>query len=115
MAQKYINDGYLVISEIFDQATVESIQAEIPKFRDGTYPVQDPFNQTSTDSGLLAVHFPHWVSRPIFETLDHPNIKEVLQIIVGKKCSSCSKSGISYSRPAWGIEVSLPLESLKSN
>ena len=44
MAQKYINDGYLVVPEVFNQATVESIQAEIPKFRDGTYPIQGPLN-----------------------------------------------------------------------
>ena len=31
MAQKYINDGYLVVPEIFDQDTVENIQAEIRK------------------------------------------------------------------------------------
>ncbi|SVD27845.1 uncharacterized protein METZ01_LOCUS380699, partial [marine metagenome] len=30
MAQKYINDGYLIVPEIFDQTTVESIKAEIP-------------------------------------------------------------------------------------
>ena len=83
MAQKYINDGYLVVPEVFNQATGESIQAEIPKFRDGTYPIQDPLNLVDKDSGLLAVHFPHWVSRPIFETLNHPKIKEVLRKIVG--------------------------------
>ena len=31
MAQKYINDGYLIVPEIFDQTTVENIQSEIPK------------------------------------------------------------------------------------
>jgi len=81
MAQKYINDGYLIVPEIFDQMTVENIHAEIPKFLDGTYPVSNP--SVNNDSGLLAVHFPHWVSQPIFETLNHPKIKEILQIIVG--------------------------------
>ena len=76
MTQKYINDGYLVVPEIFDQATVESIQSEIPKFLDGTYPVNNPSG--NKDSGLLAVHFPHWVSRPIFQTLDHPKVKDCL-------------------------------------
>ena len=32
MAQKYIDDGYLIVPEIIDQTTVESIQSEIPKF-----------------------------------------------------------------------------------
>ena len=81
MPQKYIDDGYLVVADIFDPATIENIQAEIPKFLDGTYPVKNPLKEN--DSGLLAVHFHHWDSHPILETINHPKINSVFQTIVG--------------------------------
>ena len=81
MARKYIDDGYLVIEDIFDPNTIENIKAEIPKFLDGTYPVKNPSVQEN--SSLLAVHFPHWVSDPILETVNHEKIRTVLQEIVG--------------------------------
>ena len=32
MPQKYIDDGYLVVADIFDPATVENVQAESLSF-----------------------------------------------------------------------------------
>ena len=47
MARKYIDDGYLVIEDIFDPNTIENIKAEIPKFLDGTYQLKiHPFKKT---------------------------------------------------------------------
>lgn len=80
--EQYLSEGFLVVKGLVDRAERESVTAEIDRFVAGDYPVSNPAdNQGAT--GILCVHFPHWVSEPIRRIVHHPGIVDVLTRITG--------------------------------
>lgn len=82
LATRFVDDGYVVVPALVDASDRRSITDEIDRFVAGDYPVSNPAeNQDAT--GILCVHFPHWVSEPIRRIVSHPGIVEVLSTITG--------------------------------
>ena len=87
--RSYLDNGYLVVPGLLDRVDVDLLNAEIPRFARGDYPVRNPealhLGLTDEESlrKLLAVHFPHWVNDTFLHYLRHPAIAAVLGRIVG--------------------------------
>ena len=80
LLRRYVEDGYLVAEDLVEASTVEELRAEIPLFGDGTYRVTNP---PPDPTKILAVHFPHRVSKAILASIHYPGVVEVLKRIVG--------------------------------
>jgi ectoine hydroxylase-related dioxygenase (phytanoyl-CoA dioxygenase family) len=70
----YVDDGFVVIPNVFTPDEIDIIIAEIPKFARGEYPAMNPQDLPAADhpapeTAILAVHFPHWVSTVIADTI----------------------------------------------
>ena len=87
--RSYLEHGYLVVPKLLSRDDVDRLNAEIPRFARGEYPVSNPealrSGRTDEESlaNLLAVHFPHWVNDTFLQYLRHPAIAAVLCRIVG--------------------------------
>lgn len=86
LAKRYVEDGYVVLPGLVSEAERATIAAEIDRFVAGGYPIANPVEYLGPDnprSGILCVHFPHWVSQPIRRIVHHPGIVDVLTTITG--------------------------------
>lgn len=86
----YVRDGFLVLPGLFTEAEVAEINAEIPRFARGDYPMLNPLDTSGEDaddseamSRLLAVHHPHWVNDTIRSAVGHPRLADALGQLVG--------------------------------
>ena len=89
MVDRFVELGYLVVPGLVGSDDVARINAELPRFARGDYPVANPeqllVGATEAESlrHLLCVHFPHWVN-PVFAAMvRHPGLAGVLSGIVG--------------------------------
>ena len=82
LAQRYVDDGYVVVPGVVDPSTVEEVCADLDRFAAGDYPVSNA-GELDLAAGLLAVHFPHWVSPVARSLATHPGLAEVLGRITG--------------------------------
>ena len=86
-AHQFVDTGFLAVEGLVDTDLRAAISAEIPKFARNEYRVSNPVNLpegTSDDEAtrqILAVHFPHYVSGVMRDTIRHDGIVEVLRNI----------------------------------
>ena len=80
----YVEEGYLALTGLIDDAELDEVVADVVRFARGEYPLANPapVPPDATDeealASVLAVHFPHWVSPVARRFIDHPAIVEVL-------------------------------------
>jgi phytanoyl-CoA hydroxylase len=87
----YVDDGVLVVPGLVSEQEIEALRAETVRFARGDYPAINPLPAADGEAGsdeellgqVLAVHFPHWVSPLMRETVSHPAIVAVLERIAG--------------------------------
>jgi ectoine hydroxylase-related dioxygenase (phytanoyl-CoA dioxygenase family) len=82
VAASYVDAGYVVVPGLVEADTVEALRDEVVRFQSGTYPVANGA-ELDGSSGVLAVHFPHWVSDVSLAAVTHPGIAAVLGAITG--------------------------------
>ncbi len=83
-AERYVNDGYLVVPDVVSADERAEIHREVERFADGTYPVSNqPQGAVGGATDILCVHFPHWVSEPARRMIAHPGLVDVLTAITG--------------------------------
>jgi ectoine hydroxylase-related dioxygenase (phytanoyl-CoA dioxygenase family) len=88
-ADFYRENGYLVADERIPMADIEVLRREsLEIFRGredirGVAPGDPEESETDTLNRYFCLHFPHKVSKPMFDFLRHPALVEVLQAILG--------------------------------
>ena len=84
-ARQFVDDGFTVVENLVSPTERAAISSEIPKFARNEYRVANPVELSvdATDDEatkqILAVHFPHFVSPVMRETIQHPGIVAVLR------------------------------------
>jgi phytanoyl-CoA hydroxylase len=76
---RFIELGYLVVTNLVDDADVERARGEAARFAAGEYPISNG----PVGGELLAVHFPHWVSPVALDLVHHPGVVDVVSKIAG--------------------------------
>jgi ectoine hydroxylase-related dioxygenase (phytanoyl-CoA dioxygenase family) len=85
----YVDQGYLVVPNVFSSKDIREINDDIVRFARGIYPIVNrpelPANACEEQvlAQMLAVHFPHWVSPVMRRTVDEPRMAAVVQRIAG--------------------------------
>lgn len=83
--RSFVDDGYLVVSDLVSAGEVAEIKEEIGRFARGEYPVANPeavpadLSSEEAARHLLAIHFPHWVSDVALRFVQHEGIVAVLE------------------------------------
>jgi ectoine hydroxylase-related dioxygenase (phytanoyl-CoA dioxygenase family) len=85
----YVDEGYLVVPDVFSAEDVRLLNDDVAEFARGTYPISNR-SQIISDkpeqdqlAQILAVHFPHWVSPVMRRTVDDERMADVVQRIAG--------------------------------
>lgn len=77
--RQFVDDGYLVVPKLIDDAKVDEIRVDAERFASGHYPVSN----LPDEGRLLAIHFPHWVSDVALSTVHHEGIAAVVSAVAG--------------------------------
>jgi phytanoyl-CoA hydroxylase len=73
--RSYVDDGYLVVDDLVDEAVRAEIIADTDRFARGEYPVS---GSGDGPADILAIHFPHWVSPVMRDAVLHPGVTGVV-------------------------------------
>jgi len=87
--RSFVNDGYLVASDLITSDEVEEIRNEVVSIARGNYPCEglESLPENATDAELtqhiLCIHQPHRVSPVILKYVRHPKVAGALSQLVG--------------------------------
>ena len=82
IARQYVDDGFVVVPGLVEPDLVTEVCDDLDRFAAGEYPVSNA-GDLDLAAGLLAVHFPHWVSPVAQRAATHPGVAGVLERITG--------------------------------
>jgi ectoine hydroxylase-related dioxygenase (phytanoyl-CoA dioxygenase family) len=90
--RSFVDDGFLVAPDLVSPGELEEIKADAMRFARGEYKTENPPEVTpglrapseaDAMEGVLAVHFPHWVSPIMRSFITHPGVAGVVQRVAG--------------------------------
>jgi phytanoyl-CoA hydroxylase len=101
----YKTNGYLVVPDLLDASEIKKLKTETAAiFRgergavDGMLPVQPDESDAEVLKKYVAIHFPHKISKTLYEFLFNAKIVEILTAIVGPDVK-CMQSMLFVKAP----------------